>query len=95
VSAGLGLDGGGGIWNGGPHSGVMARQLSGAPPPDYEAPYRLVVKAASSSRKGFIWEIFGGEPKQTVIWRSSESFKTMENAYANGAVALGLIRKPS
>jgi hypothetical protein len=73
----------------------MARQLSGAPPPDYEAPYRLVVKAASSSRKGFIWEIFGGEPKQTIIWRSSESFKTMENAYANGAVALGLIRKPS
>jgi hypothetical protein len=74
----------------------MAMQSSGPDHPEFKADYRLVVKARSSSgRKGFIWEIVSGEAKQTCIQRSSESFKTMEDAYTQGSVALGLLRNPA
>jgi hypothetical protein len=63
--------------------------------PGYEAPYRLVVKARSPVRpKGFIWEIVRTGTDETPVERSSESFKTMEDAYRQGSIFLGLIRKP-
>jgi hypothetical protein len=76
------------------YSGIMAMRSSGAPPPEFKAPFRLVVKARSSSgRKAFMWEIVRGNGQETSIQQSSESFKTMAEAYDHGSVALGLLLK--
>ena len=59
-------------------------------PRGYETPYRLVVRAgtSSSSKKGYIWEIVCEDEELRVIRASSVSYKSMEEAYTNGAMAL-------
>ena len=54
------------------------------------SPYRLLVKAVDvPRRKAFVWEIFPMGPGQRLIQRSSTTFKSMAEAYVDGAVALG------
>jgi hypothetical protein len=52
--------------------------------------YRVVVKGSGSSRRGFIWEIIHSDVKggSTVKQTSTQSFRTMEDAYSDGAAAL-------
>jgi hypothetical protein len=40
-----------------------------------------------------MWEIVRGNGQETSFQRSSESFKTMAEAYDHGSVALGLLLK--
>jgi hypothetical protein len=65
--------------------------------PNYASRYRLTVKArASSGPQSFIWEIVrGGGIDESSVKQSSKSFKSMEEAYTHGSVALGLLRKPA
>jgi len=57
------------------------------PLPLLPASYRVVVRAREPSRRGeFIWEIVRGA--ETVMESASRSFRTMEEAYTEGAIAL-------
>jgi len=50
--------------------------------------YRVVVKARPG-RKGFVWEIHPDEDHtQHLVGRSEGSYRTMEEAYSAGAIAL-------
>jgi hypothetical protein len=54
-------------------------------------PYRLLVRAAEgSSRKGFVWEILpiSRDRSPIPIRRSARSYRSMEEAYDHGVVAL-------
>ena len=54
------------------------------------SPYRLLVRAVDDPRrKGFVWEIFPMDHGQRSIERSSTAFKSMAEAYDDGAAALG------
>jgi len=57
---------------------------------NYQPPHRLIVKARSptGTRKGYFWEIVRDNQAQGVIQRSSESYRSMEEAYEFGAVIL-------
>jgi hypothetical protein len=59
-------------------------------PTPFTLPYRVVVKARGVARpKDFIWQIVRHDPGQDVILETSkQGFKTMEEAYSRGAVAL-------
>jgi hypothetical protein len=53
-------------------------------------PYRLLVRAVDDPRrKGFVWEVFPRDHGQPLVERSSTAFKSMAEAYDDGAVALG------
>jgi hypothetical protein len=58
----------------------------------YEPPHRLIVKARVAGRpeKGYIWEIVRLDQGRSLIRRSAESCKTMEEAYTQGSIALGV-----
>ena len=66
-------------------TGFMVR-----PPTPFTRPYRVVVKARKVARpKDFIWQIVRHDPGQDVILKTSEQrFKTMEEAYSGGSIAL-------
>ena len=52
--------------------------------------YRLLVRAVDDPRrKCFVWEIFPMGPSQRSIERSSTAFKSMAEAYNDGAAVLG------
>jgi hypothetical protein len=60
------------------------------PIPGRLSPYRLLVRAVDDPRrKGFVWEIFPVARGQRSIERSSTTFKSMAEAYDDGAAALG------
>ena len=63
-------------------------------PRGYETPYRVVVRArtSSGSKKGYIWEIVCEDEELRVVRASSVSYKSMEEAYTNGAMALKEVR---
>ena len=53
------------------------------------SPYRLLVRAVDDRRlKGFVWEIFPLDHSQPSIDRSSTAFKSLAEAYDEGAVTL-------
>lgn len=66
-------------------TGFMVR-----PPTPFTRPYRVVVMARKVARpKDFIWQIVRHDPGQDVILKTSEQgFKTMEEAYSGGSIAL-------
>ena len=59
-----------------------------------ETPYRLVVRAktSSGSKKGYIWEIVREDEERRVVRASSAAYKSMEEAYTQGAMALKQFR---
>jgi hypothetical protein len=57
----------------------------------YEAPYRVVVTASPGLRKSYGWEIVRDEEKRRVVRQSSVAYRSMEEAYEHGAVALKLL----
>jgi hypothetical protein len=58
--------------------------------PGRMSPYRLLVRAVDGpKRKGYMWEILSADHNRRSIVRSSTSFKSMAEAYDDGAVALG------
>jgi hypothetical protein len=64
-----------------------------APLTDNRPGSRLVVKARTSGRKDYVWEIVREDDHpQPLIDRSSESYRSMEEAYTHGSVALSLVR---
>ena len=64
--------------------------IQGTPPS-----YRLVVKARTGRPKGYGWEIFRDDDEMHhPISRSLGSYKTMEEAFAKGSVALARLRAP-
>jgi hypothetical protein len=60
------------------------------PVPGRISPYRLLVRAVDDPRrKGYVWEILPMDHDRRSIERSSTVFKSMAEAYDDGAVALG------
>src|ERR1700722_860909 len=57
---------------------------------NYQPPHRLIVKARSLSgaKRGYCWQIVRDNDEHSVIRQSSESFRSMEEAYTIGAVML-------
>jgi hypothetical protein len=57
---------------------------------EYETLYRLVViaRTSSGSKKGYFWEIVREDEERRVVHTSSAAYKSMEEAYTNGAMAL-------
>jgi hypothetical protein len=49
---------------------------------------RLVVRAQTSGRRAYVWEIIQDGPEQRLMGRSSGAFRSMEEAHADGTVAL-------
>ena len=75
--------------------GMTMRPTSNQATPPPEAPiYRLVVKARTAGHKGYVWEIIRDWEDQTrdPVQRSEASYKTMEEAYTQGTVALNRLR---
>jgi hypothetical protein len=71
------------------------RPTSNQPTPSHEVPiYRLVVKGRTTGHKGYVWEILKDWEDQTrnPVQRSEKSYKTMEEAYTQGTVALNRLR---
>jgi hypothetical protein len=61
-------------------------------PPDGPLSYRVVVKARTAGGKGFVWEIHRDDDHtQHLVGRSERSYKTMEEAYTAGTIALKLL----
>jgi hypothetical protein len=59
------------------------------PGPGRISPYRLLVRAVDDRRlKGFVWEIFPLDHGQPSIDRSSTAFRSLAEAYDEGAVTL-------
>jgi hypothetical protein len=59
------------------------------PGPGRISPFRLLVRAVDDRRlKGFVWEIFPLDHNQPSIDRSSTAFKSLAEAYDEGAVTL-------
>ena len=61
--------------------------------PLYFAPvpsYRVVVRASGLARRGFIWEIVHSDVKANAFVKetSARSFRTMEEAFNDGAAVL-------
>jgi hypothetical protein len=57
--------------------------------------YRLVVKRRTGGPKGYGWEIFRDDDEtHPPISRSLGAYKTMEEAYTKGSVALPQLRAP-
>jgi hypothetical protein len=55
-----------------------------------------VVKARASGRRSYVWEIVREDPHpQPLVRRSSGSYGSTEEAYANGSVALTRVRSSS
>jgi hypothetical protein len=64
-----------------------------APLTDNRPGFRLVVKARTSGRKDFVWEIVREDDHpHPLIVRSSGSYRSMEEAYSQGSGALALVR---
>jgi hypothetical protein len=63
-------------------------------PRGYETPYRVVVRArtSSGSKKGYIWEIVREDEERRVVHASSISYKSMEEAHTDGVMALKELR---
>jgi hypothetical protein len=58
------------------------------------SPYRLLVRAVDDPRrKGFVWEVFPLDHRQPSVERSLTAFKSMAEAYDDGAVALGRLNR--
>ena len=55
---------------------------------DEHSPFRLLVSARKPGSKDYVWEIFRYDEAQTLVRRSSQTFKSMEAAYHDGSVAL-------
>ena len=69
---------------------------SALPPVGMRPGLRLVVKARTSGRRSYVWEIVREDPHpQPLVRRSSGSYGSMEEAYANGSVALTRVRSSS
>jgi hypothetical protein len=67
------------------------------PPPIQGRPlsYRLVVKRRTGGTKGYGWEIFRDDDETyPPISRSLGAYKTMDEAYTKGSVALAKLRAP-
>ncbi len=63
------------------------------PPPPGFSGFRLVVKARTSGRKEYIWEIVREEDHpQPLVDRSSKWYRSMEEAYTHGSDALAQVR---
>jgi hypothetical protein len=56
----------------------------------YLPPHRLIVRARlpSGAKNGYFWEIIRDDDTHNLVRQSSESFKTMEEAYTVGSVIL-------
>ena len=68
---------------------VGARTSDRTAPPDTPVSYRVVVKARPAGRKGFVWEIHSDDDhRQLSVSRSEGSYRTMEEAYSAGTIAL-------
>jgi hypothetical protein len=68
---------------------VGARTSDRTTPPDTPLSYRVVVKARTAGRKGFVWEIHRNDDHtQHLVSRSEGSYRTMEEAYSAGTIAL-------
>ena len=66
------------------------------PPAGMRPGLRLVVKAQTSGRRSYVWEIVREDPHpQPLVRRSSGSYGSMEDAYANGSVAQSRVRSGS
>jgi hypothetical protein len=66
------------------------------PPVEMRPDLRLVVKARAPGRRSYVWEIVREDPHpQPLVQRSSRSYGSMEEAYANGSVALTIVRSSS
>jgi hypothetical protein len=64
-----------------------------SPPAGVFSGFRLVVQARTSGHKGYVWEIIHEEHHPHVlVGRSSGSYRSMEEAYADGSVALARVR---
>jgi len=65
------------------------------PPTSLTSPYRIVVKAREVARpKDFIWQIIRYDlGKDVILETSGQGFKTMEEAYRLGSIALTRYRK--
>jgi hypothetical protein len=57
---------------------------------NYQPPHRLIVRARSPSgaKNGYFWEIVRDNESHSIIRQSSESFRSMEEAYTLGSVVL-------
>lgn len=57
--------------------------------------YRVVVRASGSTRRSFIWEIVHSDVtgNTSVKRASAQLFRTMEEAYSNGAATLAGLPK--
>jgi hypothetical protein len=69
----------------------MPANTRGAVVPGHQriSPYRLLVRALDDRRlKGFVWEIFPLDHSQPPIDQSSTAFKSLAEAYDEGAVTL-------
>jgi hypothetical protein len=69
---------------------VGARTSDRTTPPDTPLSYRVVVIARPAGRKGFVWEIHphDDDHRQRLVSRSEGSYRTMEEAYSAGTIAL-------
>ena len=54
---------------------------------------RLIVKAQPSGRRAYVWEIVQEGSEQRLMRRSPGSFRSMEEAHADGTVALAIARR--
>jgi hypothetical protein len=69
----------------------MPAKPSGVAAPSI-GPYRLLVKADRSGSMGFIWQILAIDGDR-LSQRSARSYKSMEEAYEHGAVALKILNR--
>jgi hypothetical protein len=73
---------------------MARRPMTPSPAGEVRPPLRLVVSARKSGPKGFVWEIVRGDTRPTLVRQSSETFKTLEEAYSRGLAVLERMRGP-
>jgi hypothetical protein len=69
---------------------------SAIPLPGGRPGFRVVVKARTSGARAYVWEIVHEDGyTERLVSQSSGSFRSMEEAYADGSIALALARAPA
>jgi hypothetical protein len=64
-------------------------------PAEHRLGYRLVVRARTPGRRTYFWQIFHEEALgRPPVAQSPGSFRSMEEAYADGTTALEQVRAP-
>jgi hypothetical protein len=74
----------------------MAKPGSPSVPPPEPPQRRVLVRAGGLARRGYVWEIVHGDMMGNISVErtSARSFRTMEDAYRDGAAALARLPKP-